>query len=145
MRSRFMLGVCKRQTNGRDTIFRLHTAFSQCNIAWGGQHTCSPARDGERCGNTMPTGSAGRWPNITPNDYLYDNKNGGHTRYWLVSGPPPDTPNTVKLQILEWPFIVASLRHTCVVIMLANQHLDMPHLWDGWIISAKKKCSLTQI
>ncbi len=25
-------------------------------------------------------------------------------------------------------FIVASLRHTCVIIMLSNQHLDMPHL-----------------
>ncbi len=55
--------------------------------------------------------------------------NGGHTtftRYWLVFGPPP--PNTVKLKILEWPFIVASLRHTCAIIMLSNQHLDMPHL-----------------
>ncbi len=37
-------------------------------------------------------------------------------------------PNTVKLHILEWPFIVASLRHTCAIIMLSNQHLDMPHL-----------------
>ncbi len=34
----------------------------------------------------------------------------------------------VKLHILEWPFIVASLRHTCAIIMLSNQHLDMPHL-----------------
>ncbi len=56
-----------------------------------------------------------------------------------------DPPNTVKLHILEWPFIVASLRHTCAIIMLSNQHLDMPHLWGGWIISAKEKCSLTQI
>ncbi len=31
----------------------------------------------------------------------------------------------IKLQILEWPFIVASLRHTCAIIM---QHIDMPHL-----------------
>ncbi len=37
-------------------------------------------------------------------------------------------PNTVKLHILEWPFIVASLRYTCAIIMLSNQHLDMPHL-----------------
>ncbi len=43
-----------------------------------------------------------------------------------------------------WIFILASLRHTCTIIMLSNQHLDMPHLWGGWIISAKK-CSLTQI
>ncbi len=51
----------------------------------------------------------------------------------------------IKLHILELSFIVASLRHTCAIIMLFNQHLDMPHLWGGWIISAKEKCSLTQI
>ncbi len=51
--------------------------------------------------------------------------NGGHTRYWLVFGPPGA--NTVKLHILEWPFIVASLRHTCT-IMLSNQHFVIPHL-----------------
>ncbi len=50
-----------------------------------------------------------------------------------------------KLHILEWPFIVASLRHTCAIIMLSNQHLDIPHLWGGWITSGKEKCSLTQI
>ncbi len=66
--------------------------------------------------------------------------NGGHTRYGLVFWPPP--PNTVKLHIFEWPFIMASLRHTCTIIMLSNQHLDIPHLWGGWIISAKEKCSL---
>ncbi len=60
---------------------------------------------------------------------------------WFRTPPP----NTVKLHIFEWPFIVASLRHTCAIIMLSNQHLDMPHLWGGWIISAKEKCSLTQI
>ncbi len=59
--------------------------------------------------------------------------------------PPPSPPNTLKLHILEWSFIVASLRHTCAIIMLSNQHLDMPHLWGGWIITAKEKCSLTQI
>ncbi len=59
--------------------------------------------------------------------------------------PHPAPLNTVKLHILEWPFIVASLRHTCAIIILSNQHLDMPHLWGGWIISAKEKCSLTQI
>uniref|UniRef100_A0A8D3AXU9 Tc1-like transposase DDE domain-containing protein n=1 Tax=Scophthalmus maximus TaxID=52904 RepID=A0A8D3AXU9_SCOMX len=59
--------------------------------------------------------------------------------------PAPDPTNTVKLHILEWPFIVASLRHTCAIIMLSNQHLDMPHLCGGWIISAKEKWSLIQI
>ncbi len=49
-------------------------------------------------------------------------------------------PNTVQLHILEWPFIVASLKHTCAIIMLSNQHLDMPHLWGGWLSH-----SLTQI
>ncbi len=38
----------------------------------------------------------------------------------------------IKLHILEWPFIAASLRHTCVIIMLSNHHLDMPHLWGEW-------------
>ncbi len=51
--------------------------------------------------------------------------------------------DTVKLYILEWPFIVASLRNTCAIIMLSNQHLDMPHLWGRWIILAK--CSLTDL
>ncbi len=51
----------------------------------------------------------------------------------------------IKLHILEWSFIVASLRHTCEVIMLSNQHLDMSHLWGGWIILTKDKCSLTPI
>ncbi len=53
------------------------------------------------------------------------------------SGPPP---NTVKLHILECPFIMTSLRHTCAIIMLSNQHLDIPHLWGGWLSR-----SLTQI
>jgi len=32
---------------------------------------------------------------------------------------------------------VASLRHTCAIIMQSNQHLDMPHQCGGWIFSAK--------
>ncbi len=61
---------------------------------------------------------------------------------WFLDPPH----NIVKLHILEWfRVIVASLRHTCAIIMLSNQHLDMPHLWGRWIISAKEKCSLTQI
>ena len=49
----------------------------------------------------------------------------------------------IKLHILEWPFFVPSTRCTGVMIMLFNQLLDMPHLSGGWIILAKKKCSLT--
>ncbi len=75
-------------------------------------------------------GGSGLWADIYGREY----------------GPPPPEPlNSVKLHILEWSFIVASLRHTCAIIMLSNQHLDMPQLWGGWIISAKEKCSLTQI
>ncbi len=95
-----------------------------------------------------PATSHSHWTGHNPQpDQLYAKEmceaNSGHTRYWLAFGPP--LPNTVKLHILEWPFIVDSLRHTCAIIMLSNQHLDMPHLWGGWIISAKEKCSLTQI
>ncbi len=62
---------------------------------------------------------------------------------WFSDLPGP--PNTVNLHILEWPYIVACLRHTCAIIMLSNQYPDVPHLSGGWIISAKEKCSLTQI
>ncbi len=58
--------------------------------------------------------------------------NGGHSHQILTGFQtpldPPPPPNTVKLHILEWPFIVASLRHTSATLMLSNQHLDMPHL-----------------
>ncbi len=30
-------------------------------------------------------------------------------------------------------FYCGSLRHTCAIIMLSNQHLDMPDLWGGLI------------
>ena len=41
------------------------------------------------------------------------------------------SPNKAELHISEWPFIVASLRHTCATFMLSNQHLDMLHLLGG--------------
>lgn len=37
--------------------------------------------------------------------------------------------NTVKLHILEWYFTMGTLRHTCVIVMLSDQDLDMPHQW----------------
>ncbi len=58
----------------------------------------------------------------------------------LVDIPAVSMPTSVALCC-----VCASLRHTCAIIMLSNQHLDMPQLWGGWIISAKEKCSLTQI
>jgi hypothetical protein len=48
-----------------------------------------------------------------------------------------------KYHILEWLFIVPSTRCTCVMIMLFNQLLDMPHLSGGGIILAKGICSRT--
>ena len=48
-----------------------------------------------------------------------------------------------KLHILEWPFIIPSTRRTCVIFMLFNQLLDMPHLSGGWINLAKEKYFLT--
>lgn len=38
--------------------------------------------------------------------------------------------------MVQWPFTVTSPRHTCVLIMLFNQPLDMSHLLCGWIILA---------
>ena len=48
-----------------------------------------------------------------------------------------------KLHILECPLIVTSTKSTCVMTMLFNQLLDMPHLSQVWIILVKGKCSLT--
>jgi hypothetical protein len=47
------------------------------------------------------------------------------------------------LHILKWPFIVPSTRCTCVIHMLFNQLLDMPHISGGWIVLAKEKWLLT--
>ncbi len=37
----------------------------------------------------------------------------------------------IKLHILEWPSVVTSPRHTCVLIIPFNEHPDMPHLSGG--------------
>ncbi len=71
------------------------------------------------------------WTNI-PQATINNLINSMRRRWQMVVTPDTewfsDPPNTVKLHILEWPFIVASLRHTCAIIMLSNQHLDMTHL-----------------
>ncbi len=36
-------------------------------------------------------------------------------------------------QAMAWPFIVASLRHTCAIIMLSNQHLATPVRWMDYL------------
>lgn len=46
----------------------------------------------------------------------------------------------IKLHILKWPK-VTSPRHTCAIIMAFNQHLNTTHLWGGWILLVKEKCS----
>ncbi len=97
----------------------------------------------KRSGPTFHRPQSTTWSTLCEGDVL-------HCVRQMVVTPDTDWfsdphPNTVKLHILEWPFIVASLRHTRAIIMLSNQHLDMPHLWGRWIISAKEKCSLTQI
>lgn len=48
----------------------------------------------------------------------------------------------IKLCMLECLFIINSLKHTCTLIMLFNQHLYLPHLSGGWIIL---KWSLTRL
>ncbi len=52
---------------------------------------------------------------------------------WFSDLPGPLPPNTVKLHILEWPFIVASLWHTCAIIMLSNHHLNI-YLGKGEVL-----------
>ncbi len=90
----------------------------------------------KRSGPTFHRPQSTTWSTLCEGDVL-------HCVRQMVVTPDTDwfsdPPNTVKLHILEWPFIVASLRHTCAIIMLSNQHLDMPHLWGGLIISAKEK------
>ncbi len=90
----------------------------------------------KRSGPTFHSPQSTTWSALCEGDVLHC------MRQMVVTDTDP--PHTVKLHILEWPFIVVSLRYSCTIIMLSNQHLDMPHLWGGWIISAKK-CSLTQI
>ncbi len=72
--------------------------------------------------------------------------NGGYTRYWLVFRPPWTPPQYSKTAHFRVAFYCGQPKaHTYAIIMLSNQHLDMPYLWGGWIISVKEKCSLTQI
>ncbi len=74
----------------------------------------------------LPTAIAEVWtniPQVTINNLVnymrrkcveLRETNGGHNQIFTGFLDHPDTPNTVKLQILEWPFIVASLKaHLC--------------------------------
>ncbi len=99
----------------------------------------------KRSGPTFNRTQSTTWSTLCKGDVLHCAKHMVATPDVDWFSDPPGHPNTVKLHILELPFIVASVRHTCAIIMLSNQHLDMLHLWGGWIISAKEKCSLTQI
>ncbi len=54
---------------------------------------------------------------------------------------PPGPPQYSKTAHFRVAFYCSQPKaHLC-----NNQHLDIPHLWGGWIISAKEKCSLIQI
>ncbi len=79
----------------------------------------------------MPLETAyGREMNIQ----LKGNSSGGHSciQHNQLHTPSKLTTSValccVIKQHLKWPFIVASLKHTCAIIMLSNQHLDIPHL-----------------
>ncbi len=67
------------------------------------------------------------------------NSSGGHSCGQHANCTLPQTCNilalccVIKLRILECPFIGASLRHTCAIIMLSNQHLVMLYLWLRWM------------
>ena len=68
------------------------------------------------------------------------NSSGGHSCSQHANCTLPQLETSVALcfvtksHILEWPFIVPSTRCTCIMIMLFNQLIDMPHLSSGWII-----------
>ncbi len=99
----------------------------------------------KRSGSTLHRPQSTTWSTLCEGDVLHCVRQMVVTPDTDWFSDPPAPPNTIRLHNLEWPFIVASLRHTCAIIMLSNQHLCLPHLWGGWIISAKEKCSLTQI
>ena len=81
---------------------------------------------------------------------LSANSSGGHSCSQHANCTLPKLETSValccvtKLHILEWPFILPSTRCTCVMIMLFNQLLDMPHLSGWWIILAGKGEMLTK-
>ncbi len=67
-------------------------------------------------------------PDISPIEHVWDALDRRiRQRVPVLTGtgspppPPPPPSHTVKLHILEWPFIVASLRHTCAIIIMSNQ------------------------
>ena len=65
------------------------------------------------------------------------NGSGGH---FLQSACLLRVPSTFET---SWHCVVTPCFVTCVMIMLFNQFLDMPHLSGGWIILAKEYCSPT--
>lgn len=62
------------------------------------------------------------------------------TKPWNICGT-----DEMKLHILVRPHLFRiGPRQTCARAILSNQHLEMPHLSDGWIVLARR-CSLTWI
>ncbi len=56
--------------------------------------------------------------------------------------PPPQYSKTAHFKVA---FYCGQPKSHLCINHSSNQHIDMPHLWGGWVISAKEKCSPTQI
>ncbi len=98
----------------------------------------------KRSGPTFHRPQSTTWSTLCEGDVL-------HCMRQMVVTPdtdwfsdPPGPPQYSKTAHFRVAFYCASLRHTCAIIMLSNQHLDMPHLWGGWIISARADPPYTQ-
>ena len=74
---------------------------------------------------------------------FFSNSSGGHSCSQHANCTALSKHETSMKLCCVWRFIVPSTRCTCVMIMLLNQLLDMPHLSGGCIILAKEKSSLT--
>ena len=100
-----------------------------------------------------PVGRTDKWSRTTLeaaygreiNIQFSGNSSVGHSCIQHANCTLPHLWHCIVWQIctFEWHFIFPSTWCTCVMIMIFNQFLDMPHLSGGWIILANKKCSLT--
>jgi hypothetical protein len=100
-----------------------------------------------------PVGHAAKVSKMTEADYGREinitfpgNSSGGQSACQLHA---PLTWDICGIVLTKWQIFVAFIFprpwYTCVMIMLFNLLLDMPHQSCGWIILAKNKCSLTRI
>ena len=108
----------------------------------GGGHMITSANRSTTWRHTQPGLRLWGRLDVLPN-YLIKlsvKSSGGHSCSHHANCTPPQLQTSValccvtQLHILEWPFILPSTRYTCVMIMLFNQFIDMPHLSGGWIM-----------